>query len=634
MRRFAGVRSLLSRVLASLVFVAAGQAGAATAPLLHFEFDEGGGELAVNAGTLSDAADGTINGARHTIDTPLATGFALEFDGDTDFVAVPDAFDYGDQLTVQAWIRPDRIDGQRSIYDDYGNPGVFVTVSEGKLQLSLSTQAHPGQGISIFAGTICKGQWQHVAGTYDGATMKAYVNGLLVGTNTTSGPIQDNAGNATHIGADSAQPFLLEFKGAMDDLRVTLDALEPEEMGVEFPPAGAPCPPAPADIDLGKVDGSHKWKDDPLIVYNLAVGNPEPETLDITLFETVPEKTVFKPESSDAGWQCDGDGGAGAQCTLLVEDLAPSEERSPAFAVRVEDGTSTLWEVFNEAQADGGVLGGTDATGAVAHHASPAKAAETLSRLAYSTEVTEHAVCANPGNLQVALQCCIHFVFRPSLLVSESPSLEARGAALDNDDTESQLLYRLRDGAFRDNRGGRRATDLFYDLSPDMVTAAFGDEELIGLGSGTFELWLPHMAALVAGKGDGAVVTQEQIDALEAFLDALRAKAGEDLAAAMDRERPRLRLDDWVGINMNAALARLDRLTCEGFDLEIFCGELNGDCTLTASDALLALQMAVGIRTPVDEADMDASGTVGAVDALKILRIAVGTLPPTDACNG
>jgi len=641
--RTAGIPSLVSGIFVACVVGSAAAAGAATAPVLHFDFDEGGGNVAVNAGTLGAAANGAISGARHTIDTPLATGFALEFDGDTDFVEVPDAFDYGDQLTVQAWIRPDRIDGQRAIYDDYGSPGVFVTVIDGKFQLSLTTQQHPGQGISIFAGTVCKGTWQHVAGTYDGATMKAYVNGLLVGTNTTSGPIQDNSNLATHFGADSATPSLLEFKGAVDDLRIVLDALEPAEMGVEFPVAGGGCPPAQADVDLDKGDGSHTWQDDPVIPYGLAVRNPESEPVDVTLLENVPEKTVFDPEASSAGWQCEGGGSAGASCSLLVENLAPSEERTPVFAVRVEDGTSTLWDVFNEAGADGGVLGGVEASDAVARQQVAGAAAlpqlraatEPVRRIVFESEATEYGTCSNPGNLQTALQCCIYWTFFPREGIEPGElSLRPRDVAPDEDDTRSEALYRLRDGPFRDSRGGRRATDLYYELSVAMVTAVFGDDDLLELGREAFTAWLPHVAALVSGKGQGALVTGQQVALLDAFLDALRAKAGPELAAAMDRERPRLGLQDWGGIDMDTALARLDRLTCEGFEEQLFCGEMNGDCSLSASDALIALKMAVALLPTADEADMDASGTVSAVDALTILRIAVGISAPTDSCNG
>jgi hypothetical protein len=70
-----------------------------------------------------------------------------------------------------------------------------------------------------------------VAGTYDGAMLRAYVSGVEVGSAATSGIIIDNGSNATHIGADSATPDVLEFAGRMDDVRLFPIALLPEEMG-------------------------------------------------------------------------------------------------------------------------------------------------------------------------------------------------------------------------------------------------------------------------------------------------------------------------------------------------------------------------------------------------------------------
>jgi Dockerin type I domain len=55
------------------------------------------------------------------------------------------------------------------------------------------------------------------------------------------------------------------------------------------------------------------------------------------------------------------------------------------------------------------------------------------------------------------------------------------------------------------------------------------------------------------------------------------------------------------------------------------CGDGNGDGSITASDALLALRTAVGSAScPVAVCDVDANGSVSAGDALRILAHAVG----------
>jgi hypothetical protein len=55
------------------------------------------------------------------------------------------------------------------------------------------------------------------------------------------------------------------------------------------------------------------------------------------------------------------------------------------------------------------------------------------------------------------------------------------------------------------------------------------------------------------------------------------------------------------------------------------CGDGDGNGTITAADALLALRKAVGAAScPVERCDTDASGSVTATDALRVLRAAIG----------
>jgi len=218
------------RSAAAFVMGIAASPAMAQTPILELVFDEGSGTTAANSGSLGAAADGAISGATYSTSTPFGTGFSLSFDGDTDFVDIADAYDYGSTLTLEAWVKPDAVDGQRILFDDYGSPGVLLAISSGVLQFNLSTGTHPGLGTGIFAGSICPELWQHVAGTYDGAIMRAYVNGIEVGTVETSGDIIDNGAFAARIGAESEIPSVLEFAGRMDDFRLFLDALAPEAL--------------------------------------------------------------------------------------------------------------------------------------------------------------------------------------------------------------------------------------------------------------------------------------------------------------------------------------------------------------------------------------------------------------------
>ncbi|MFO0874656.1 MAG: LamG-like jellyroll fold domain-containing protein [Phycisphaerales bacterium] len=249
------MRSAIPIVAGIFAGVATSAVFAVQVPKVEFLFTPVSGmpSLVVNSGSVGAAADGTLGGnAALASGGPFGAGDYLLLDGAGDFVAVPNAFNYGGAATVEAWIRPDAVDGQRVIWDDYGNPGVLMTVFNGTLQWNISTTSNPGPGIGYLVGTISTGVWHHVAGTYDGAFIRAYIDGALVGCAATSGPIQDN-GFPPKIGSDNIVTNALNFLGGIDDLRIFDVALAPSELAGGY---FATHPPKAGDLDgSGTVDG-------------------------------------------------------------------------------------------------------------------------------------------------------------------------------------------------------------------------------------------------------------------------------------------------------------------------------------------------------------------------------------------
>jgi hypothetical protein len=221
---------------------AGGNAGAI--PLVEFGFDEGSGPTAFNSGTLGAALDGEIDGAAYSSDTPFGTGTALAFDGVNDFVRVTTSFSYGSQFTVEAWIKPSAVDGQRVIWDDYGNPGVLLAIFDGRLQFGISTPQHPGLGISLFSPIVlCIDEWLHVAGIYDGTGIRTFVNGEDTGDfAATSGEVIDNPILGSALGSDNLTTTALNFAGLIDDFRIHPEALAPGALGGGRANEGHDCP--------------------------------------------------------------------------------------------------------------------------------------------------------------------------------------------------------------------------------------------------------------------------------------------------------------------------------------------------------------------------------------------------------
>jgi hypothetical protein len=124
-------------------------------------------------------------------------GSALRFGGD-DFVRIPDSSDLESQtLTVSAWVRGDSSPGQFKYVMAKGTSGDCIASSYG-----LYTGSNGGMVFYIYDGTgetagfhlspaadasgVWDGRWHHVAGTYDGSTVRMFVDGNQIGTGTPS----------------------------------------------------------------------------------------------------------------------------------------------------------------------------------------------------------------------------------------------------------------------------------------------------------------------------------------------------------------------------------------------------------------------------------------------------------------
>jgi len=228
-------------------------------PLRQYQFEEGSGTVVNNTGTVAGGMGtvllGTVMpaGQQFSKDTPdgIGSNFSLALTGDHDLVRIPDDFDYTvdgkpgskplSQLTIEAWIKPSVVGGglRRPIWDDYGNPGVFLGLWDDMVQFSISTSKDPNVGASIYSGKVVAGVWQHIAAVYDGTQLMIYVDGRDTGARVvTSGPIQnfspvDPAKAFITIGAENSG-LRINYDGLIDDLRVLPAALTRDQLAGGF----------------------------------------------------------------------------------------------------------------------------------------------------------------------------------------------------------------------------------------------------------------------------------------------------------------------------------------------------------------------------------------------------------------
>ena len=73
-------------------------------------------------------------------------------------------------------------------------------------------------------GDIEIGEWYHAAATYDGSTMRLYLNGQLVGSTSKSGSVAQNPGVSAWIGGNPDGATVRPWHGGIDEIRIWNDA--------------------------------------------------------------------------------------------------------------------------------------------------------------------------------------------------------------------------------------------------------------------------------------------------------------------------------------------------------------------------------------------------------------------------
>ncbi|MEA2240725.1 MAG: hypothetical protein QOD24_281, partial [Solirubrobacteraceae bacterium] len=211
-----------------------------------YGFDETAGTTAADASGQSNA--GTINGPLRT--TTGRFGSALSFDGVNDLVTVADAasLDLTTGMTLEAWVRPTTIAGWRT---------AILKERPGNLSYSLyagGSPSAPSAHVFTTADLDATGTaalpvntWSHLAATYDGTTLRIFVNGTQVATRAVSGAMTVSSG-ALQIGGNTVWGEW--FAGMLDEIRIYDRALTATQVQADMttPVAGgAPPPPPPPD---------------------------------------------------------------------------------------------------------------------------------------------------------------------------------------------------------------------------------------------------------------------------------------------------------------------------------------------------------------------------------------------------
>jgi hypothetical protein len=148
-------------------------------------------------------------------------GTALAFDGSDDFAAAPQWLSgTGTTFTMECWARAlgsGSSDGNTIIHRaDFNDSYLAWAVATNTHECSISLN----EKATSLTETFFFGIWYHVAGTYDGATVRLYINGNLVGSHAIAKTINWDLGYfGSYIGGNGRDPFN-KFNGQLDEVRI------------------------------------------------------------------------------------------------------------------------------------------------------------------------------------------------------------------------------------------------------------------------------------------------------------------------------------------------------------------------------------------------------------------------------
>jgi hypothetical protein len=164
-------------------------------------------------------------------------GNALSFDGVNDWVTVADSvsLELATGMTLEAWVNPSVVAGWNTVLLKEAGAGMsYELYSNNDLNRPAAYFTVPSGAIRAVTGTAAVGAnaWTHVAVTYDGASMRMYVNGVLVRTTARTGAIVAEDG-PLHIGGNEVWGGEW-FSGLIDEVRIYNRALSATEIAADI----------------------------------------------------------------------------------------------------------------------------------------------------------------------------------------------------------------------------------------------------------------------------------------------------------------------------------------------------------------------------------------------------------------
>ena len=178
-----------------------------------------------SSGTTATDSSGTGNNGTITRGQfnrqPGGFGSALSFNGTSNWVTVPDSptLDLTTGLTIEAWINPSTVTGWRTVaLKEAANNLSYALYLGNNAQRPGGWLSANGTDYAVTGTTnMVANAWTHLAFTYDGTTLRMFVNGVQV--SSLAGPASIIASNGVfRIGGNGVWGEY--FRGLIDEVRI------------------------------------------------------------------------------------------------------------------------------------------------------------------------------------------------------------------------------------------------------------------------------------------------------------------------------------------------------------------------------------------------------------------------------
>lgn len=203
-------------------------------------------------GNANDLSGNDNNGlpvnATLTTDRFGNTNAAYNFNGYNSRIEVPAAPSLNTRkVTVSAWVRTNISQPRQVIYKATMNADYeMYSLNEQSFAFKQNSNCVSGFGWQggIFSDTLHIGQWEHIAATYDGDTLRLYKNGVVDSVKYIPGLIDSCDGGGLRFGYNHLRWFASTgdpFNGKIDDIGIWNRALTSTEITGLFAASYTDC---------------------------------------------------------------------------------------------------------------------------------------------------------------------------------------------------------------------------------------------------------------------------------------------------------------------------------------------------------------------------------------------------------